>query len=139
MWTVEQLTGKQIDPDGVVQGIGYSGGDCGLAPECVNNPACEGEVDRGPIVAGNYLADYLVAKHPKLGADAIHLTPDAETRARIIAYGRDPDSFFWHGDDIARPGQRAASDGCIVGVRYVRFGLFWKGSDHNLQVIKGAI
>jgi hypothetical protein len=135
MWTFEQSTGKQIDPSGVCQGIGYAGGDCGLAPYGINNPAYEGVADVGPLPCGNYFADYMVAQHPKLGAFAVHLAPDDATRARIIAYGRDPDSFFWHGDSIGH--SRQGSDGCIVGIRAVRIDMFWNGADHDLQVVPG--
>ena len=142
MWTYQQLTGNFIDPNASIEGKCYAGGECGLRPDAVNNPSMEGIVSVGPIPAGNYVADWQVAMHPKLGQYVIHLAPDTATRAKIIAYGRDPDSFFFHGDDIAKAGQRAGSDGCIVGARNVRVD-FWAKPftggvpDHDLQVVSG--
>lgn len=139
-WIFEVTTGKQISPTGEVLGIGYAGGDCGLHPEAVNNPVMESLEDIGPLPCGNYTADRVVLVHPHLGNYAVHLSPDPETRAKIIAYGRNPDSFYWHGDNFTKVGQRAASDGCIVGALDVRTD-FWSGifaggvPDRELQVI----
>jgi hypothetical protein len=134
MWQFEVTTGKQIDSSGEVRGIGYAGGDCGQRPDGVNNPALENVKNVGPIPTGNYTADRMLLHNYELGHYVIHLSPDVTTRAKIIAYGRDPDSFFWHGDDVGMPGKRSASDGCIVGALDVRE-LFWNGADHELQVI----
>ena len=136
-WQFEVSTGKfsEPPPDADVIGIGYSGGACGQQPEAVNNSKMENVVGVGPLPHGSYDADYIM-NHPHLGPFAIHLAPDPETRARIISYGRDPDSFFCHGDDIKRAGQRAASDGCIILARDVREE-FWGSLDHELIVVTG--
>lgn len=135
-WEFEQSSGRIYDTSHELQGIGYAGGDCGLHPEGVNSPNLENEKDIGPIPAGDYTADYIVMQHPKLGHFAIHLAPDPATSARIAGYGRDPESFFWHGDRIDLPGKQAASDGCIAGSLDVRQD-FWMGLDHDLQVVRG--
>ena len=134
MWTFETITGKLLDSAEVVRGIGYSGGDCGKRPDAVNNPLCEAEVDVGPIVEGRYTADYLKIAHPRLGQFAVHLAPDAATTAKIAGFGRDPDSFYMHGDSIMFPGQRAASDGCVIMSLDIRKE-FWRGIDHDLDVV----
>lgn len=134
MWKEEQTSGKLYDPAGVIVGFGYSGGFKGAVPEAVNNPTYENDPNVGPLPAGNYTADYLRLDDPLLGHFVIHLAPDAVTADRIASYGRDPDSFFMHGDDIRRPGQRAASDGCLIYSLDVRRS-FWRSSDHDLQVV----
>lgn len=77
-----------------------------------NNPAMEGVRGVGPLPRGKYRASEMFENHPHVGQFALHLTPDDETRARIVALGRDPDSFFCHGDSREHPGE--ASDGCII-------------------------
>jgi hypothetical protein len=133
-WSLEQCSGRIFDGSMNLCGFGYSGGECGLCPEAVNNPSMEGLVNKGPLPSGDYEADRLDLYHPKLGEYVIHLSPDPETRARIIAYGRNPDTFYWHGDDKAKAGQQAASDGCLVSVRLIRQA-FWEGVDHWLRVV----
>lgn len=136
MWTFEQTTGKQIDPDGVLVGIGYAGGNCGLRPDGVNNPVLESVVDVGPLPSGVYTRGDVILRHPRLGNYVIPLTPDGATRAKIIAYGRDPDSFFEHGDSIALAGLKSASDGCIIQALDVRQA-FGASLDRGLQVVAG--
>jgi hypothetical protein len=132
--TYQQATGRWLNDMDEVVGIGYAGGDQGRHPEGKNNPALESEKDIGPLPAGNYHADYMVLWHPRLGHYVIHLKPDEKTRAKIIAYGRDPDSFFNHGDNPAHPGE--SSDGCPVNSLDVRQA-FWQGTDHDIQVVSG--
>jgi hypothetical protein len=67
-----------------------------------------------------------------VGKFAIHLKPDATTEAKIAAYGRQPLSFFMHGDCCTHPG--AASDGCIVQDLDVRR-QFWNSVDRSIQVV----
>jgi hypothetical protein len=136
MWMYIQISGKLINPAGSVVGIGYAGGACGDQPLAVNSPADENQEGIGPLPAGNYIADWQVQVHPRLGNFVIHLEPDALTTQRIISYGRDPASFFMHGDNVARAGQKAASDGCIVMSLDVRQG-FWGSPDHGLLVVSG--
>jgi hypothetical protein len=135
-WTYQQNSGKLLDPEGRVIGIGYAGGDCGLQPLGKNNPAMENIPNVGPLPAGNYTADWMVQVHPKLGRYVIHLAPDAETAAKIDSYGRASDSFFCHGDNISSPGN--GSDGCIVQSLDVRTA-FWESVDHGLIVVSGEL
>jgi len=100
-----------------------------------NNPAKEGVKGVGPLPGGLYTADWLELVHAIVGKFAIHLKPDATTEARIVAYGREPASFFLHGDSYEHPGE--ASDGCIVQALNVRQ-QFWNSGDHRIEVISGS-
>jgi|SRR5579885_106256 len=77
-----------------------------------NDPAAEGVKDHGPLPGGVYTIGELEAQHGTLGRDVFRLIPDDETRARIIALGRGPDSFYCHGRNPTRP--MDSSCGCIV-------------------------
>jgi hypothetical protein len=72
----------------------------------------------------------VTAKH---GPDVIVLEPDAETRARILAMGRNPDSFRLHGDR-KEPPLGLASDGCGILPHPDRM-LMWSSSDKDLLAI----
>lgn len=134
MNTYVVITGNFYDPAMALLGTGYSGGDSGAVPEAVNNPQFEGIVDVGPIVSGNYTRGKIFPQHPILGHYVIQLVPDAPTSAKITSYGRNPASFFVHGDNITEVGKRAGSDGCIVLALGVRLA-FGTGVDANLQVV----
>lgn len=118
-WNFSQTTGKTLDENNAFVAAGYAGRDAGK-----NNPAMEGVKGIGPLPHGTYTGVELFEHHPTVGAYAIRLEPDAETTVRIIAYGRDPKSFFMHGDDKEHPG--LASHGCIVEPRPIRE-KFWAG------------
>lgn len=133
-WTWEQISGRCYDSTGALVGVGYSGGECGLHPDAVNNPAQESMENVGPLPAGIYSRGTLIEHHPRLGRNVIPLIPDAVTRAKIIGYGRGPDTFYWHGDDVNKPGQRAASDGCLISAPDVRLA-WYNGPDPDLQVV----
>ncbi len=95
-------------------GVGYSGRGAGL-----NNPALEGALCTGPIPRGVYTLGAVLETGPgRTGEYVIQLIPDDATRATILALGRDPDSFFCHGDNIEQ--NHTASEGCIVAPRAVR-------------------
>lgn len=94
----------------------YSGGDCGLRPEAVNNPdMCSVRPNVGPIPPGKYTIGPLEA-HPVLGP-AMALTPDPANQM----FGGS--GFYIHYSNARRdageapyrsvPG-RNSSDGCIV-------------------------
>lgn len=106
---------------------GYAGREQGK-----NNHDMEGVKGIGPLPVGNYTGVELFPEHPTVGKYAIRLQPDAETRARIIAYGRNPDSFFMHGDSKEHPG--LASHGCIVMPPQIRED-FWVNTDRKIQVV----
>lgn len=132
MWTYEQSSGKLYDSSGVLRGIGYSG-----QPPHTNVSADEGLVNLGPIPCGLWIAISVISHDPRLGNFVIVLEPDAETRARVIALGRDPDSFRFHGERLAPP-PGYASDGCMVNNIAVRQN-FWYSGDHPIQVLQGEI
>lgn len=116
-WFFTQRDGILYDDQNMLRGRGYAGRDAGK-----NNPEMENVKGIGPLPHGTYTGTQLFEKHPTVGAYAILLTPDAETRARILTYGRNPDSFFMHGDSQEHPG--LASHGCIVQQRPIREA-FW--------------
>jgi hypothetical protein len=135
MWTYEQLTGRLRDANLNLIGVGYAGRDffpVGVFVGGKNNPEKENLKDIGPLPAGIYTATALHEDDPIVGKYAIKLEPDPATRAKIISYGRQPDTFFMHGDSFTHPGQ--ASDGCIVQAHDVRV-TFWTSTDHDIQVI----
>lgn len=122
----EQSTGKLFDANAHLLGTGYAGREAGK-----NNPAMENVKGIGPLPAGNYTGVELFEVHPTVGKYAIRLEPDAATTQKILRYGRDPKSFFMHGDSSEHPG--LASHGCIVQQRTVREN-FWAG-DRKVQVV----
>jgi hypothetical protein len=125
-------SGKWVDFTGNLLGIAYSGGECGLVPEAVNNPAYMDKQNVGPIPVGIYRigAPVDTVTH---GPYFLPLTPDPSNRM----YGRS--GFGVHGDSIVKPGRESASDGCIVGLqRNVRQAI-WDGGDHDLQVVTGIV
>ena len=139
MWTYEQTTGRLLDLSGNVIGVGYAGRDFDSAGNFVggkNNPAKENIENVGPLPGGIYTADQLELVHEVVGRFAIHLKPDPTTEAKIAAYGRQPLSFFMHGDSIEHPG--ASSDGCIVQPLGTRR-QFWDSGDRVLRVVSGVL
>jgi hypothetical protein len=125
MWTFKQANG-QFRHDGNLVATGYAGRDAGK-----NNPAMENVKGIGPLPAGRYKAVELIEVHPKLGKYVIHLVPDEDTRKKIVGYGRNPDSFFEHGDSKEHPG--LASHGCICVELAARM-KFWKSPDDDKWV-----
>jgi hypothetical protein len=92
-----------------------------------------GVVDAGPIPAGIYNAGKVLPLGPgKTGKNVIPLVPDAATRARIVGLGRDPDSFYCHGDNPAK--NHTASEGCIIAGPLIRKAIAASG-DTGLTVI----
>ena len=126
-WTYQQASGCFTDPNGAIQAVAYSGN----GPD-KNNPASEALEGHGPIVRGLWTAVSVIAEHPHLGPFVIVLEPDDETRAKVLAYGRDPDSFRIHGERV-NPPYGEASDGCIVTSRDIRQ-LFWQSGDREVLV-----
>lgn len=127
MWTFKQATGQIRSEDLRLQGTGYAGRDAGK-----NNPAMEGVKGIGPLPCGTYKAVELLEVHPTVGRFALRLEPDEDTTKKILAYGRDPKSFFMHGDSAEHPG--LASHGCIVQQRDVRQ-QFWATYDKTVRVV----
>ena len=102
MLTYSQKTGELQTAVGVLLGTGYAGHGAG-----VNNPALQSVHDTGPLPQGVYTINPPVdtATH---GPYVMWLTPDASNEM----FGRS--GFGIHADEIAHPGQRLASTGCIV-------------------------
>lgn len=127
MWTYKQ-TGQLLTPQGVPSAhVWYSG----FGPHA-NIPADEGLAGLGPIPRGNYTMTELVT-NTHMGPVAIHLEPDALTRARIITLKRGPDSFFMHDDTAIR--NHTASEGCIVSESgTIPVMSVWDSTDHDLTV-----
>ncbi len=139
MWTYEQATGKLRDLNGNVVGVGYAGRDFDSVGNFVggkNNPTKENIENIGPLPVGTYTADRMELVHEVVGRFAIHLKPDQTTEAKIMAYGRQPLSFYIHGDSIEHPG--ASSDGCIVQALSTRR-QFWNSGERILLVVSGAL
>ena len=129
MQTYHQTSGVWEDPQGAIVSSAYSG-----QPPYVNLPSAENLENLGPIPCGNFVMSSVIEEHPKLGRFVIVLVPDDETRARIAAMGRNPDSFRVHGERLEPP-PGFASDGCIV-MDYGGRVAAWQNSDHGLQVIQ---
>ena len=120
MWRYEQSSGTIFHAADYI-GMGYSGHGAGL-----NNPALEQVRDVGPIPKGIY--DIGESEDvPHLGKNVMQLLPSAGTND----YGRT--GFYWHGDDIHKPGEFCASDGCIVSSLAIRQ-LVSTSNDSQLEV-----
>ncbi|MGB2677462.1 MAG: RHS repeat-associated core domain-containing protein [Candidatus Acidiferrum sp.] len=92
----------------VVNTVGYSGGDKGRCPECVNDPYLQGVHDQGPIPVGNYS---ISPGFPWEGMpNVMKLTPLPGSSKP--AFDRSPGLLF-HGDLKNGP-PRSASKGCII-------------------------
>lgn len=118
-WKFSQLSGDIWGSDGAYLGRGYAGHGEG---KC--NPDAENVKGVGPLPHGSWKPVEFFEDHPRVGRDAIRLEPaDDETLELVKSYGRDPISFFMHGDSIEHPGE--ASDGCIIQERDIRL-KFWQ-------------
>ncbi|MES9994506.1 tlde1 domain-containing protein [Desulfovibrio aminophilus] len=108
-----QSKGTLTDQDGNPLGNGYSGkGKPGEKGAGRNDPGREGEENVGPIPRGNWTIEVVDSDEyvGRLAPPVIRLKPDAATRARVKAMGRDPDSFLIHGNNS----ENDASKGCII-------------------------
>lgn len=133
-WTYVQASGQLLDPNGETEGRGYSGGDHGLRLDAVNNTLLENLADVGPIPCGSYTRADPIPWDSRLGEYVIPLIPDMVTRAKILDYGRDPDTFYMHGDSRAHAGMQMGSDGCIC-MALVPRQEFGTSLDKELQVV----
>ena len=122
MYKFSQSSGN-VCKDGIFDHNAYSGHGKGL-----DNPDEENVQGIGPIPEGMYTIGPLIY-HPKLGADVMKLTPDAENQM----FGRS--GFYWHGDEILHPGEHLASDGCIISAHNYRVRIARSG-DTRLKVIR---
>ena len=127
-WLYSQSSGSLVDPTGTLQGKGYSG-----QPPHTNVPADEGLEGLGPTPCGMWEVVAVIEDHPTLGPFVLVLRPDSATRTRVVALGRDPDSFRCHGERL-QPPPGYASDGCMIQVRLVRE-LLWNSVDKWISVV----
>jgi hypothetical protein len=120
MWTYNQLNGN-LSHEGELVGTGYSG-----HPPHVNDPDAENVHNVGPIPTGEWEFGEAV-QHPVLGW-ALPITPAPGTET----FGR---SGFWcHGDEISHPGERLASDGCMIMALAIRQAIN-ASPDKDLEVV----
>ena len=111
-----QSDGKLMDMEDRLVGQGYSG-----APGYVNKPELQGKVDQGVIPEGTYTIGDVISDSKQargMGPDVIKLEPDPVTANRIRAMGRDPNTFYIHGDNGKK--NQSASEGCIIMDKYER-------------------
>jgi hypothetical protein len=133
-WTWIIPTGEMLNPEGVLVGTGYAGGECGAHPEAVNNPDFCYVKDVGPLPPGKYRMVGLLAES-RLGPNAIQLEPVPDENGSI-AWMRGRGDFYIH-PDLWNAAQkpRSASDGCICGLSApVRLAM-WASPDHDLNVL----
>ncbi len=105
-----QSDGSLTDMEDRLVGQGYSG-----APGYVNKPDGQGKKDLGVTPAGTYtIGEVIVDREDArgMGPNCIKLNPDPATAERIRAMGRDPDTFYIHGDNGRK--DQSASQGCII-------------------------
>lgn len=102
MLIYSQSSGEMRTAAGVRLGTGYSGHGAG-----VNNPSMQSMHDTGPLPRGVYTihAPVNTTTH---GPYVMWLTPDPANEM----FGRF--GFGIHADEVANPGKRLASTGCIV-------------------------
>jgi hypothetical protein len=122
--TYSQSTGQMRDAAGVLLGTGYAGHGAG-----VNNPAMQDQENIGPLPQGIYTIDPPVNTTTH-GPYVMWLTPDPANQM----HGRC--GFGIHDDEIAHPGEKLASTGCIV-ISYAARLAIWKeasATDRKLRV-----
>ena len=92
----------------VVNTLGYSGGNSGRCPECVNNPYFQWAHDQGPIPVGDYK---IGPGYPWNGMqNVLRLTP--QPGSSQLSFDRSP-GLLIHGDKKNGP-PKSASRGCII-------------------------
>ncbi|MGA3190359.1 MAG: tlde1 domain-containing protein [Bryobacteraceae bacterium] len=121
MLTYSQTSGEMRAASGELLGTGYAGRGAG-----VNNPAMQSIHDTGPLPQGIYEINAPVntATH---GPYVMWLTPGPANEM----FGRS--GFGIHADEIANPGKRLASTGCIVMSNAARMAI-WETADPQLRV-----
>lgn len=120
MLTYVQRTGALYADDGELIAVGYSG-----QPGWKNDPAADGERNKGPIPRGEYLIGppRSTLAH---GPYVLSLTPDGANEM----HGRG--NFLIHGDKVGAPG--TASQGCIVLAKEARVTV-WERGDRLVRVV----
>ncbi len=129
MWTWFLREGE-LWRGGALVAHGYAGNGEGL-----NDPAWTDVKSTGPLPVGRYT---IGPPEPGHGGYTLRLHPDAETRARIVALGRNPDSFLIHADMADPKLAGTASKGCLILARIYRV-MVWESGDHELEVLEGHV
>ena len=132
VWTFNQTKGW-LDKDGIlVSKDCYSG-----FMEGFNNPSLEMVEGVGPLPSGPWKIYGPPKNDPKLGEYVLTLTPATSSfRARIVAMGRDPDSFRCHGKPMPPADINSGSHGCLCADKVTRTRMYQSG-DTDLEVISG--
>jgi hypothetical protein len=122
MLTYSQSSGEMHNAAGVLLGTGYAGHGAG-----VNNPALQSIQNTGPLPQGVYTINPPVdtATH---GPYVMWLTPNPANEM----FGRF--GFGIHADEVANPGKRLASTGCIVMSNRVAIWTAAQADDRQLRV-----
>lgn len=128
-WKYCQKTGF-LPHNGILVVVGYSGNGEGF-----NNPALEHVADVGPLPCGRYKIVGPPFNHPKHGPYCLHIVPDKETRKKILAYGRDPDSFLFHGKPLPPRDINSGSEGCICVSPAEKRSYIYQSGDADLEVV----
>jgi len=102
MLIYSQTSGAMRNAAGDLLATGYAGHGAG-----VNNPALQSVHNTGPLPQGTYVINPPVDTTTH-GPCVMWLTPDPANEM----FGRS--GFGIHADEIANPGKRLASTGCIV-------------------------
>ena len=119
-WKYSQETGKVMNPNGALAGIGYSGHGKGL-----NNPKMQNVIDVGPIPQGEWTICTFFDDLGGKGLIVAHLVPAHGTET----FGRS--GFMVHGDN--REANHTASEGCMILPRFIRDAMM-ASKDRNLVV-----
>jgi hypothetical protein len=124
MLNYSQTSGEMHDAAGKLLGTGYAGHGAG-----VNNPALQAIPNTGPLPQGVYSINPPVNTTTH-GPYVMWLTPNLGNQM----FGRS--GFGIHADEIANPGKRLASTGCIVMSNPARVAIWGaaEADDRQLRV-----
>jgi Protein of unknown function (DUF2778) len=124
--TYEQTSGKLLDDNGKLIGIGWAGHLQGR-----NNPAMENVEGVGPLPRGKYVVGNPI-DHTHLGPLSFPLQPDPSNKM----FGRS--GFFIHGASQIHPA--LSSDGCIIqgliAREYLRIKIGESPMDSPLRILQ---
>jgi len=122
MLTYSQASGEMFNAAGGLLGTGYAGHG-----EGVNNPAMQAIHNTGPLPQGIYTINPPVNTTTH-GPYVMWLTPNPANEM----FGRS--GFGIHADEIANPGKRLASTGCIVMSNEARIAIWTAAQADGCQL-----
>lgn len=125
IWSQSHGVLKDISGQVLETGYAGAGGPNGKGAGR-NNPGREAEVNVGPLSKGFWGIEEVKDKTYRTGLTRpiFQLVPDEATRARVKAMGRNPDTFFIHGNND----EDNASTGCIIMNKLARERLKKRGT-----------